>query len=76
METTINQSNIGIFHKSVNLLISSILNNNIEAVHNGRGIQIVYGCLCFIKRVQSPAIMSAMFSISFVLNCVVLDVSQ
>jgi hypothetical protein len=28
METTVYQSNIGIFHKSLDLLISSILNNN------------------------------------------------
>ena len=28
METTVNQSNRSIFHKSLDLLISSILNNN------------------------------------------------
>jgi hypothetical protein len=28
METTVYQSNISIFHESLNLLISSILNNN------------------------------------------------
>ena len=30
METTVYQSNISIFHKSLDLLISSILNNNIK----------------------------------------------
>ena len=66
METTVYQSNISIFHKSLDLLISSILNNNNNSPgtstedsigqnkdkDNGNTVCICYGIILHQRKIQ------------------------